>query len=129
MRPLGRSLPSVHPHQHPPIRAIEIRDCARGLDCAREWIRNGLRLLLLAEIDGAGGFAVAERQMRAKFLRQRPHRVVLRTGGDAQSGKALAARLRDQSPKQRATDATTAHGILDAKGDLRLAVWRLLRRM
>ena len=67
--------------------------------------------------------------MRAELIRQRPHRVVLRTGGDPQAAIAFGARFRDQIPEQDAADATTSHGGFHAEGDLRQRVRGLLRRM
>ena len=40
--------------------------------------------------------------MRAKLLRQGPHRIVLRTGGDPQAAITFATCFRDQIPEQGA---------------------------
>ena len=67
--------------------------------------------------------------MRAELAGERPHRLVLRAGGDPQGAIALGARFRDQLPEQDAADAVPSHGRFHAEGDLRQRVRRLLRRM
>src|SRR5437763_17143729 len=66
--------------------------------------------------------------MRAELSRERAHRIILRTGGDAQAAIAFPARFPDQTLEQQAADAAPPHAVLDAEGDLgKLAV--RLRRM
>ncbi len=57
-------------------------------------------------------------QVRAEFLRQRPHRLILRAGRDPQGPITLGAGFRDQLFEQDAADALPAHARLDAEGDL-----------
>ena len=93
----GGAAPAIHPQQHPPIGAVDVADRAGGIDRRRERSsRCELRLILLGQIDGPGGFAVAEGQMRAKLVGERPHRLIAGAGGDPQDLVALGARLRDQ---------------------------------
>jgi hypothetical protein len=84
---------------------------------------------LRLQVDRAGGFAVAEGQIRAELVGQRPHRLVLRARGDPQGLVALRSRLRDQLLEQDAADAMPAHPRLDAEGDLGQRIRRLIRRM
>ena len=60
----------MHFEQHPPVCAIESRNRA----CSRERARDErrFRLILIYNIDRAGGFALTERQMRAELVSERP---------------------------------------------------------
>ena len=62
----------------------------------REWRSREIRKLVfgrLGEIDRAGQFAMAELQMRAELPGERPHRVILGAGGDAQALDNLSSAL------------------------------------
>ena len=72
------------PQQSLPVGAIEIDHRARRIGRRRDRELGEFELRLLLQIDGASGFAVPERQLRAEFVGKRPHRLVLRAGGDPQ---------------------------------------------
>ena len=121
----------MHFEQHPPVCAIESRNRACSRERARESKRLGrrFRLILIDNIDRAGGFALTERQMRAELVGERPHCRVLRACGDAQLPVALCARFRDQLPEQETADAAPPRRSLHAECDLRKGVRRLLWRV
>src|SRR5439155_834048 len=62
--------------------------------------------------------AVAEHELRAELVGERPHRLVLRTGGDPQALVALGTRHRDQLAKENAADTPPTHRRFDAERDL-----------
>ncbi len=97
----------------------------RGLE--RDHIA-GLRLAAL-QVDGAGGFAATEREMRAELLRQRLHRLVLPAGGDPQACIVLAAGFLQQLLEQRAAHALAAHAAFDAERDFGHRIRRALGRV
>lgn len=70
-----------------------------------------------------------EVQLRAELAGERPHRVILRSGRDAQARVALASRFRDQPPEQNRANALPSHRGLDAERDFGQRVRRLIRWM
>src|ERR1700722_18946640 len=91
----GGSSPTVHLKQQFPVRAVEIGHRAPGVGWRYDRESCRFELLLPLQIDGSGGFAVAECQMRPELVGKRPHRMVLRPGGDAQAAVALQSRFID----------------------------------
>src|SRR5450432_818428 len=67
--------------------------------------------------------------MRAELAGERPHRLVLRAGGDPQAAVTLRSRFRDQLSKQDAADALASHAVLDAESDFGLRIRGLIGRM
>src|SRR5437588_10442630 len=82
----------------------------------------GFRLSLLLQVDGAGRFTLAEGQVGAELVRERPHRLIAIARRDTQAFIAAPFRFRDQSPKQYASDALAADRTLYAECDLGHAV-------
>ena len=70
-----------------------------------------------------------EHELRAELVGKRPHRLVLRAGGDPQALVALGTRFRDQLAEQDTADTPPAHRPLDAERDLGKRIRRLVRRM
>ena len=84
---------------------------------------------MLGQIDGAGGFAMAKGQVRAELVGERPHRIILRTGGDAQAVIAFRPGFRDQLPEQDDADPLPTQMGFDTEGDFRQVIGRGIRRM
>ena len=70
-----------------------------------------------------------EVQVRSELACERPHRVILRSGRNAQARVALASCFRDEPPEQNRADALPSHRGLDAERDFGQRVRRLIRWM
>lgn len=70
-----------------------------------------------------------EAQVCSELACERPHRVILRSGRNAQARVALASCFRDEPPEQNRADALPFNRGLDAERDFGQRVRRLIRWM